>query len=258
MGDTAEGSAATASTAAETEREADERVDRLLDGGMRAHRRTLLGVLEFCQDRRSTDEVEAKVAELDAEEASVFDAPSYCRQLEEAGALERVQPESAEADGNPGEQDGPTQADSGEQGASDTDAPAQDDPAPGDDPGASAGAADPAPTANPTQDAQLLWQTTVAGLRALRRHDPCDAVAQLVASQPAYEDIYLRLLCLCDADGGSTAQEMGRTVDDDPALQQPRLYAQHFFNQLARCGAIAWSDHAWHTTERGRAYLKTL
>lgn len=195
----------------------DDAVDRLLGVGMRAHRNELLAVLDFCREARTMEEVEGLVNRLTGENATVFDACAYCRQLNEAGALDRIDPPEPELV------------------EEEVDGKACLRPGPG---------------------RPVRWVTSAGGLRALSRHDLHGQVATLIADEPAYEGIYLRLLCLCDAEGGATAAAMGAEVDDDPAVQEPRLYAPHFFNRLSKCGAIAWHDRAWHTTEVGRDYLE--
>jgi hypothetical protein len=201
-----------------TDAELDEAVERLLSSGMKQHKNTLLAILDFCRDPRTADEVSAFVDSRQAENVSVYDSATFCRNLEKAGAMEEIRQEGQERD---------------EEVIVEGNA-----------------------YVKPGDPATVRFVTTPAGSRALKRYAPADRLAKLVADNSQYEPIYLQLLSMCDEDEGTTPKAMGQAVDDDPLLQDPKLYAQHFFNQLYHVNAIEWRNKAWHTTTSGHAFVE--
>lgn len=197
----------------------------LLLDEMPARRPVLLGILAFCATPRTEAEVAAQVGVLQARSSSVFDAASLCALLNRAGAL-----------------------------ALETAA------------GAPASTLDTAPElvreggtsflvvhATP----ELLWHTTPAGAAALAADDPVARLVATLSEETAYLPIYRQVLELCARSEGAGARELGEAIDDDPLLQEPRLFVQHFLERLEAAEALSW-DGTWHITELGQAALDTL
>ena len=46
-------------------------------------------------------------------------------------------------------------------------------------------------------------------------------------------------------------------MDNDPLVQEPRLYASSFVRNLEKCNALCWEDD-WKTTEIGAQGLEAI
>ena len=71
---------------------AEERTEALFTR-LHSSRRFLNGILEFCCEERTEDEVAGEVARMRALEFCIYGADVLCAHLVEAGALERIEPE---------------------------------------------------------------------------------------------------------------------------------------------------------------------
>lgn len=201
----------------------DQRIDSLLDS-MGALRDVLVGILEACRTPRSSAEVSASVEEAQRDNISVYTGGSLCAVLEKAGALRRVN------------QDGSPQGE---------------------------GAARPrvvevggVPCLEPVST-RPFWLSTEEGLAAAVRNSPLERTLRLVRGDDAYRGVYLRVLGVCSRGEGASAADIAAAVDDDPLLQEPKLYAGSFIEKLERSGAIAWRK-AWRVTEAGSRALGLL
>ena len=194
----------------------------------------LLQVIEFCCEERTGEEVAELVEQAQAENRSVYTPQSLCSILERAGALtgRSEVPEQDEA----AEQD--------EQG----DAPEQD--------GADAGQ----PEVEAREVAPQLttyWLATDDGLTVLASHKEGHALEELLSSQSEspYLEIYERVLAFCAVEPRKKPQ-IDALVDDDPLVQNPRRYSNHFIELLENREALSWHDGGWNATELGRRYLE--
>lgn len=198
---------------------------RSLLGRMAARREVLLGIIDFCREPRAVADVEARVRELQARNASVYSAAALCAMLEEAGALVR------EAGGE--------RITDERQFAPDVEV------------------VDGVEYLRPHRMPATAWRATEAGTRVLGEDDPLGRFRAMIEEDRVYMPIYLRILELCDRDGGASAKELGEAVDHEPLVQNPRLFAQHFVERLERCDALTW-DGGWHVTDLGRGAREEL
>lgn len=194
----------------------------------------LLQVIEFCCEERTGEEVAELVEQAQAENRSVYTPQSLCSILERAGALtgRSEVPEQDEA------------AEQGEQG----DAPEQD----------SADAGQPEVEARGVAPQPITyWLATDDGLTVLASHKEGHALEELLSSQSEspYLEIYERVLAFCAVEPRKKPQ-IDALVDDDPLVQNPRRYSNHFIELLENREALSWHDGGWNATELGRRYLE--
>lgn len=200
-------------------RPADERIDELFER-MRASRRVLRGLIAYCREGRTADEVADEVQRLQEGTFSVYDAPALCALLQRSGALkkmgaERVEPRVVEENGVQYLQ--------------------------------------PAPV----EEVAERWVSTAEGLAYLGHADDLRRFWDLVESDARYEHIYRIILDCCATEKGASVRQLSDAVDDDPEVQEPRLYAQYFLDGLAECNLVEWAG-AWIVTDLGRRAIEEL
>ena len=194
----------------------------------------LLQIIEFCCEERTGEEVAELVEQAQAENRSVYTPQSLCSILERAGAL-TGRSEVSEQD---------EAAEQGEQG----DAPEQD----------SADAGQPEVEAREVAPQPITyWLATDDGLTVLASHKEGHALEELLSSQSEspYLEIYERVLAFCAVEPRKKPQ-IDALVDDDPLVQNPRRYSNHFIELLENREALSWHDGGWNATELGRRYLE--
>lgn len=192
---------------------------------MAPRRKTLLGILAFCEEPMAVEEVNAHIDQLQLHNASVYSPAALCDLLKEAGALELVDTEneitnSLEAEPVVVEVDGVEYLEPGE-------------------------------------PLELFWHTTPEGMDAVNQDNPLERTRALLDEDVKYATIYKRILELADTEGGVTIKAINNVVDNDPLVKKPRLYAPHFVDKLEKSDAIEWNG-AWQTTETGREALQLL
>lgn len=96
-----------------------------------------------------------------------------------------------------------------------------------------------------------LWVATPEGLEVVDEQDDAGEIRKLLAAEPQYLDIYHQILDFCTMDGGRSAKEIDRLVNDSPLLEEPRRYSGYFVGRLERKGALEWRC-GWCTTQVGR------
>lgn len=200
------------------DRPAEVRVAELFDR-MKPRRKILLGVLAFCTEPVTVDELNAHVASLQASQRSVFDGPALTALLERAGAIQKVE----------GTQEQEPQV----------------------------VLVDGVEYLEPAAKVEVRYQTTPAGAAVLEADKPADRLEAALEKEAIYKPIYLRILKACGEEGGKSAKQLGALVDSDPLLQEPRYWAAHFFNILGECDALVW-DGTWQTTDLGWQAVETL
>lgn len=178
---------------------------------MKPRRRVLQGVLALCAEPAAVADVHARVDELQANQRSVYDGAAICALLERAGAIEQVRAEAQEP---------------------------------------KVVTVDGVEYLEPAPEAAVLYRTTEAGAAQLAADRPGDRLSCALENEAVYKPIYLQILQACSEEGGKSAKDLGALVDADPLLQQPRLWAAHFFNILGECDALTW-DGTWKVTELG-------
>lgn len=192
---------------------------------MASQRPVFLGILQACSCPCSDNDIAARVGELQEHNHSVYAPATLCAMLEEVGALERVA-----QDGTP---------------------LAQVDIAP------RVVEVDGVEYLEVPSEAVGFWHTTVVGRAACASDGALDRLLAVIGEDEGrYEPIYERILTLC-ADDGATAAELGKAVDRDPLVQDPRYFAMHFAERLKRCDGVAW-DGTWHITELGLRALDAI
>ena len=185
-----------------------------------------LQIIEFCCDEHTSEEVAQLVEQAQAENRSVYTPQSLCSILERAGALvSRTEGPQAS------EEQGALSADEGADGQ------------------VEAGDA----AAHPT----TYWTSTDEGLTVLAAHREGSALEELLASdtESVYLPVYERVLAFC-AQEPRTKPQIDAIVDDDPLVQKPRRYSNHFIELLENREALSWHDGGWNATELGRRYLE--
>lgn len=187
-----------------------------------------LQIIEFCCDEHTSEEVAQLVEQAQAENRSVYTPQSLCTILERAGALvsRTEEPETSEEQG---EGDSPVEQDC------DGEAEAH------------------MPAAHPT----TCWTSTDEGLTVLAAHREGSALEELLASdtESVYLPVYERVLAFC-AQEPRTKPQIDAIVDDDPLVQKPRRYSNHFIELLENREALSWHDGGWNATDLGRRYLE--
>ena len=101
------------------------------------------------------------------------------------------------------------------------------------------------------------WTSTDEGLTVLAAHREGSALEELLASdtESIYLPVYERVLAFC-AQEPRTKPQIDAIVDDDPLVQKPRRYSNHFIELLENREALSWHDGGWNATELGRRYLE--
>lgn len=179
-----------------------------------------LAIIEACCDTRTTSEVAQVVEHAQAENRSVYTPLSLCTILERAGALTSEVPESAE---EVVEQDGDIEY------------------------------------LEIREAPEARWTATDDGLTVLAEHREGAALRELLRSpsELSYRPIYERVLSFC-AERPRAKCDIDALIDDDPLVQSPRRYSNHFIELLESREALAWHDGGWNATELGRRYLDEI
>ena len=185
-----------------------------------------LQIIEFCCDEHTSEEVAQLVEQAQAENRSVYTPQSLCTILERAGALvsRTEEPEAPEEQGDlAAEQDCDDEAEAHMSAA------------------------------HPT----TCWTSTDEGLTVLAAHREGLALEELLASdtESVYLPVYERVLAFC-AQEPRTKPQIDAIVDDDPLVQKPRRYSNHFIELLENREALSWHDGGWNATDLGRRYLE--
>ena len=118
----------------------------------------------------------------------------------------------------------------------------------------SAGAIEQVPSAGDPKAADgTKWQTTEAAKRVVEREAPRKRLRQLLAEQPKYRDIYLQVLRFCQTP--RRRDEIDELLHGNPAMEQPRVFATFFVQNLEEKGGLEWVNRRWQTTEAGKGML---
>lgn len=107
------------------------------------------------------------------------------------------------------------------------------------------------------EEQEPLWTATDAGLTVVATHREGGALRELLAREAEYESIYMRLLAFC-AEEPRTKPQIDKIIDDDPLVQRPRRYSNHFIELLENREAMEWVDGKWTLTELGREFLAQI
>lgn len=219
-------------------------------------RRVMLALVDYAREPKTGVEMDARTEDLLRYGFSVYSPVIFRELLEEAGALRYVllDDEGSEvaADEAAGVADAQAEAGAGGPGVAD----------------AGAGAAYGAPVlrsedyfdGEETVELEFLevaderpglWVATPEGLEVVDEQDDAGEIRKLLAAEPQYLDIYHQILDYCCEEGGRSAKEIDRLVNDSPLLEEPRRYSGYFVGHLERKGALEWRG-GWCTTQVGR------
>jgi len=97
-----------------------------------------------------------------------------------------------------------------------------------------------------------LWQTTEAGLDAIAANDPAERLRRLLEEEPAYVDIFKKILEFCSIE--RSMPEIEYLLIAHPRLQSPKVYPSYLVDRLEFAGAIEWIGK-WRVTETGKGIL---
>ncbi|MDR1728996.1 MAG: hypothetical protein LBT74_13920 [Acidobacteriota bacterium] len=98
--------------------------------------------------------------------------------------------------------------------------------------------------------AETLWETTEEGLEAVAGYDPAERLRRLLDEEPAYRDIYRRVLEFCAE--GRALPEIEALLRAHPALENPKVYPAYLVDRLEFAGALEWTGDKWQTTATGK------
>ena len=176
-----------------------------------------LSIIEFCTEPRTTTEVGELVASAQEHNRSVYSPMTLCSILERSGALTSEVPETADE----------VVEDNGVEYLEIKEAP------------------------------DAVWTSTDAALEVLASHREGSALRTLLkVEEPQYRTIYERLLRFC-AEEPRKKPAIDAIIDDDPLVQNPRRYSNHFIELLESREAMEWRN-GWALTEIGERYLQEL
>ncbi len=238
---------------------AAERLAKLVDT-MPGQTKMLTRILDFCRERRTTQEVLDAVAAWQKLNFSVYEPAVLCGLLEKAGGLDHVN-----EDGTPYVQpDEGTASSATLEDAQDATDEKQADQAEGvltQEPSLEGEAGTDEVSeedfddscAEPEPQRPSFWVSTQAGLDLVAEHDPRAHVAQMLEDEACYMPVYRELLEKL-ADGPMTKKEIDVIVRANPASESPRRLGGYFVDRLERIEAIEWTG-AWSITEIGRELL---
>ena len=219
-------------------------------------RRVMLALVDYAREPKTGAEMDARTEDLLRYGFSVYSPVIFRELLEEAGALRYVllDDEGSEvaADEAAGVADAQAEAGTGGPGVVD----------------AATGTAYGAPVlrsedyfdGEETVELEFLevaderpglWVATPEGLEVVDEQDDAGEIRKLLAAEPQYLDIYHQILEYCCEEGGRSAKEIDRLVNDSPLLEEPRRYSGYFVGRLERKGALEWRG-GWCTTQVGR------
>ncbi|MDR0515025.1 MAG: hypothetical protein LBG81_07690 [Coriobacteriaceae bacterium] len=265
----------------------EQRIARLIEA-MPGQRPVLCGIIDFCREPRNPSELDEYTEGLQKAHASVYTPVLLRQHLQTAGALvyhgqdEEVQDEEVQdtrglQDGQevqapdaspvheevarPGALAGSEEA-SDRQGFSDRGGTTQGGSAGHGSAEAVTDGGDGGEDATDATEVEYLvvssrpvgkWVSSAAGLAYIDSFDPASELEAMLAEEPQYLEIYLRILESC-AQAPRTKTELNDLVDSDPLVQSPRRYSGYFIDRLDCCGALKWSPR-WEATTAGREYL---
>lgn len=225
-------------------------------------RRVMLALVDYAREPKTGAEMDARTEELLRYGFSVYSPVIFRELLEEAGALRYVLLDDQGNEIDAGEAAGGATAATSAPGVADA-ADAQVGAG-----GATSGAAQEVPALHSEEyfdgeetvelefmeiadERPGLWVATPEGLEVVDEQDDAGEIRKLLAAEPQYLDIYHQILDYCCEEGGRSAKEIDRLVNDSPLLEEPRRYSGYFVGRLERKGALEWRG-GWCTTQVGR------
>ena len=201
------------------------RIATLLDN-MKPSRRLLISVMARCEDPASNCEIIRYISEFQINEKSVFSPDTILHHLHRSGALERLTEDGSPYDDLDFEPetvivDGVTYLE-------------------------------------PKTPPEIFWHTTDEGSEIVKGDCPAKRLEALFENEIPYHHIYRIILEHAKSSTGALEKTLAPLVNNDPALQKPRMYAPRFIERLAENNAVIWHNGAWRITELGEKALSKL
>jgi len=185
---------------------------------MKPQKNILLGLIDACREPQTAAAVDERLKELTQYQYCVFDGVELRRLLQEAEALEYLEPNSEELAAE-------AQTEVGEDGQEYL-------------------------VIQKRQEGR--WQAAPAALEVVDEQDANGDFHRLLAKEPRYLDIYKTILDYCRLP--RTIKEIDALVNESPLLQEPRRYGGYFIERLEKNGGLAWKGN-WVSTALGVSLL---
>lgn len=228
--------------AAADDRPAQERFAELANS-MPGQKRTLFRLVDYCREPKSGLEMDAETERLLEFNFSVYSPVVFRELLERAGAIRYLPAESEVAGEAAGE------------AAEEAAAKAADEPEVVSERYFDGEEEVDIEFLEVSEERPGLWEATPEGLDVVDAQDDEGEIRELLGKEPVYVDIYQQILDFCCEEGGRSAKEVDRLVNDSPLLQEPRRYSGYFVGRLERKGALSWRG-GWCTTDAGKALME--
>ncbi len=206
-----------------------EKIQNLVKG-IPGRKNLLMGIMEFCREGKTPQEVDEETARLQESDYSLYSAVSLRELLEEAEALVYLLPES----------DDPTAEGS---------APSAED----------AGAAASGPVEPEEEFLEVtvqpsgLWTTTQHGIAYLENNNPLGELMALLAEDAQTEAVCLEILRFCAEDGRSKPA-LDELVSRITASSGGVRHSLFYITKLEDSGALVWKN-CWVTSDAVRSIL---
>lgn len=241
-----------------------EKIEKLLKG-IPGQQFRILACVQACAQEpvelaQIIDEVDASYPLM----GSVYSTGRLVQLLEEAGAIDRIEPddepqeEEGEAEAAPADE----AADEGASDEADADGAAVEDSV--DDDAADDESVRPLDylVVDPGQEyvevelaRPCTFMATQAGLEAVEARTGMEHMQELLDAEPQYIPVYKRVLTMCSAPEGRLVQEINAVIDPDPICKEPRRFSTYFLRKLEMIGAVRFVD-TWQTTSYGSKALE--
>lgn len=194
---------------------------------MKPYRLLLLELIRACEQPQTTDQMMERFSQLHANFKSTYSGANLLSMLEAAGTIDCIT------------EDGTAYAEVEVEPVVKTDENGVEYLAPGEAPA-------------------MMWVAAEAGRAMVEANDPQSRIDALFAKESQYLPVFKRILRLANQEGGVSVAQLSGAVDDDPLVQEPRYFVQHFLKNLERHEAVAWCDNSWVTTDFGKKLLADL
>ena len=238
-----------------------EKIEKLLKG-IPGQQFRILACVQACAQEpvelaQIIDEVDANYPLM----GSVYSTGRLVQLLEEAGAIDRIEPEDE------------SQEEETEVEAEAAFADEVDDEGAADEADADGVAAEGTADDEPVRPLDYLevdpgveyvevelarpctFVATQAGLDAVEARTGMEHMQELLDAEPQYISVYKRVLTMCSVPEGRMVQEVNAVIDPDPICSQPRRFSTYFLRKLEMIGAVRFVD-TWQTTPYGNKALE--
>lgn len=223
-----------------------EKIEKLLKG-IPGQQFRILACVQACAEEpvelaQIIDEVDANYPLM----GSVYSTGRLVQLLEEAGAIDRIQPEEEPEAQEPQEAaEKPVEAEA--EDSAENDEPARPLDYLEVDPGQEYVEVE---LARP-----CTFVATQDGINAVEARAGMENVQELFDAEPQYIPVYKRVLTMCSVPEGRLVQELNAVIDPDPICKEPRRFSTYFLRKLEMIGAVRFVD-TWQITPYGSKALE--